>query len=320
MNNNAEGINRALVSFIITCSNFSVKQVTECLDSIIHLSLREPEREIIIVDDGSDTAIIDKLEQYRDEIIYVRCRKSGISAARNLGLRVVSGEYIQFINGEDRLIPDAYEHCLDIVRYKSPDIVLFDSSDKISATASFYIPEPVDGAQYMRHNNLHATAWGYVFCRKILMDLRFTPGLINEDEEFTPQLLLRAEKVYSTDIVAYYYKKKNSHTMRNKDPRLLLKRLNDYEQIILHLKELEDTLPVADRQALQRRVAQLTMDYILSIVKLTRSSKQLNTRLKRLENAGLLPLPDKKYTRKYSIFRRIIKSRVLRRCVSAVLK
>lgn len=320
MNNITESIDKTLVSFIITCSNLSVKQVSDCLDSILHLSLRTAEREIIVVDDGSDESIIDKLNQYRDEIIYVRCRKSGLSAARNLGLRVVSGEYVQFINGEDRLIPDAYEHCLDIVRYKSPDIVLFNSSDKISQTASFYIPEPVDGAQYMRHNNLHATAWGYVFCQKILMDLRFTPGLINEDEEFTPQLLLRAEKVYSTDIVAYYYKKKSSHIMRNKDSRFLLKHLNDYEHIIFHLKELEDTLPIADRQALQRRVAQLTMDYIFKIIKLTRSSKQLNTRLKRLEDGGLLPLPDKKYTRKYSILRHIIKSKILRRCVSAVLK
>lgn len=320
MNINFDNNIRPLVSFIITCHNLPVDQVSQCLDSIVGLSLRISEKEIIVIDDGSDVSIIDGLEKYRNVIIYVRQKKSGISEARNLGLRIASGNYIQFVNGEDKLISDAYEHCLDIVRYHEPDIVLFNSSNKKQETSSFYVPEPMDGAQYMRHNKLHATAWGYIFSRKILMDLRFTPGLLNEDEEFTPQLFLRAEKVYSTDIVAYYYKKRPSELIKYRDPRLVLKRLNDIEHIIFHLKELAELLPVADRQALQRRVAQLTMDYIFSTIKLTRSSKQLNSRLKRLEDCGLFPLPDRKYSRRYTLLRKLTKSRLIRKCVSLLLK
>lgn len=126
-----------------------------------------------------------------------------------------------------------------------------------------------------------------------MLDLRFNPSLLNTDEEFTPQLFLRAEKVYSTDIVAYSYKKRPSDSIKDKDPRLILKRLNDIEHIIFHLKELSEQLPIADSQALQRRVSQLTIDYIFSIIRLTRSSKQLSSRLKRLEYCGLFPLPDK---------------------------
>lgn len=320
MNTSFDSSNSPLVSFIITCRNLPVKQITECLDSITGLSLRTQEKEIIVIDDGSDVSIIDRLEKYRDEIIYVRQKKNGVSSARNLGLRMASGNFIQFINGEDKLIPDAYEHCLDIVRYNVPDIVLFNSSGKKKGTSSFYIPEPMDGAHYMRHNNLHATAWGYIFNRKILLDLRFNPSLLNTDEEFTPQLFLRAEKVYSTDIVAYSYKKRPSDSIKDKDPRLILKRLNDIEHIIFHLKELSEQLPIADSQALQRRVSQLTIDYIFSIIRLTRSSKQLSSRLKRLEDCGLFPLPDKRYSRSYTILRKLTKNRMLRKCLSLVLK
>lgn len=320
MNTSYESNNKPLISFIITCRNLSIRQLSECINSIVNLSLRASEREIIIVDDGSDVSVIDELGKFRDDVIYIRHCRCGISSSRNLGLRTASATYIQFINGDDRLITDAYEHCLDIVRYKDPDIVLFNTSDKEKDSSAFYMPEPIDGAQYMRHNDLHATAWGYIFRHKILMDLRFTPGLLNEDEEFTPQLFLRAERVYSTDIIAYFCKKRTSNFIKNKEPRIVLKRLNDFEHIIFHLQELSELMPIADREAMQRRVAQLTMDYIFSIIKLTRSSKQLNTRLKHLENKGLFPLPDKKYNKRYSLFRRITKNRIIRRCLSLILK
>ena len=73
-------------------------------------------------------------------------------------------------------------------------------------------------------------------------------------------------------------------------------------------------------QALQRRVSQLTIDYIFSIIRLTRSSKQLSSRLKRLEDCGLFPLPDKRYSRSYTILRKLTKNRMLRKCLSLVLK
>ena len=44
----------------------------ECIDSILALSLRPFEREIIIVDDGSNVSPMNGLMQYGDEIIYIR--------------------------------------------------------------------------------------------------------------------------------------------------------------------------------------------------------------------------------------------------------
>lgn len=309
-----------LISFIVTLFNQSIDAVKQCLNSIVALSLRPSEREIIVVDDGSDECVMAELQGFRDEIIYIRQRNRGAAAAKNTGIRMATGQNLQFIDGEDRLLNEGYEHCIDIIRYNNPDIILFDSASKESTNSQFFIPEPVDGAQYMRHNNINTGMWGYVFNSRILLDLRFTIGLSHEYEEFTPQLFLRAERVYSTDIAAYYRHKCHNPSAKSKDKRIVVKCLNDMEHTILHLKELSENLPLVERQAMERRVAQLTMDYIFSTIKQTRSSRQLNERLERLETEGLFPLPDKRYTAYYSVFRRFTKNKIVRKLIELVLR
>ena len=116
-----------LVSFIITNYNLPVNLLSKCIDSVLALSLRPYEREIIVVDDGSDLSPINDLVAYGDEIIYVRQKHSGVSIARNTGIQMARGCYLQFIDGDDYLIQSAYEHCLDIIRYSQEvDVVLFD--------------------------------------------------------------------------------------------------------------------------------------------------------------------------------------------------
>ena len=178
----------------------------------------------------------------------------------------------------------------------------------------------MDGAHYMRHNNIHAVAWGYIFNRRILGNLRFTPGTLHEDEEFTPQLILHAEKVYSLNITAYYYRKRQGSITNNVNKRNIIKRLNDVERIITHLNYLADILPAGDKSAMKRRVAQLTMDYIYNTVVLTRSARQIEKRISRLEAKGLFPLPDANYTTKYTIFRHLSKNRILRKIFEITLK
>ena len=50
-----------LISFIITTYNLPTEYLAECLKSILQLSLNPKEREIILVDDGSDLADINDL-------------------------------------------------------------------------------------------------------------------------------------------------------------------------------------------------------------------------------------------------------------------
>lgn len=304
-----------LVSFIITCCNPNTDELIHNIDQILKLSLNENEREIIIIDDGSTHCILNQLMPYADNITYLRIRKSGLSIARNRGISISTGKYLQFLRAEDTLITEPYEHCLDIVRYNHPDMVLFNTTDKDKKMQVFYMPDAEDGAHYMRHNTLQTSACGYIFNKDLLLNLRFTPGLTNEDEEFTPLLLLRADNIYSTDLTAYKYGQlPDKHTCM--DRRSMVKYLDDTEAILFHLNSKADAMTVADRLALRRRVAELTMEYIFDIIRFTHSSKQLETRISSLQKQGLFPLPDYNYTKKYTLMRKIIKNKIMRRLVT----
>ena len=202
-----QNIQTPIVSFIITTYNLSLNYLKECLDSILKLSLNAKEREIILVDDGSDISPLNDLAEYQNQIIYLRQPNQGVSVARNYGIMIAKGNYIQFVDGDDYLLQAAYEHCLDIVRYHQPDIVTFNSAkNNKKEETSYELPSPISGTEYLSNYNLHGAVWSYIFKRNIMGSLQFTPGIIyGEDEEFTPQLFLRAERIFKMDTKAYFY-------------------------------------------------------------------------------------------------------------------
>ena len=108
---------KPLISFIVTYYNLPLEMLCECIESILSLSLRPYEREIIIVDDGSNSCPMNALMKYGSDILYLRKSNGGVSTARNLGLRTATGQYIQFIDADDRLVQPAYEHCIDLIRF-----------------------------------------------------------------------------------------------------------------------------------------------------------------------------------------------------------
>ena len=156
-----------MISFIIPYHNEPLNMLRQCLDSILSLSLSNDEREIIVVDDGSNYSPINDLRDIQDRIIYVRQKNGGLSHARNTGLRLATGEYVQFIDADDYLLRAPYEHCLDIMRYQEPDVVMFNQTQNTPKNVPTHYEGPIDGARYMRHNNLHAAAWGYLFKRQL---------------------------------------------------------------------------------------------------------------------------------------------------------
>lgn len=309
-----QNIQAPLVSFIITTYNLPTEYIAECLKSILQLSLSPKEREIILVDDGSDIAVISDLLDYQDEIIYLRQCNRGLSVARNRGLQIATGKYIQFVDGDDYLIQVSYEHCLDLVRYHNPDIVHFNfTHTEKEKEIPYQYSEPISGSTYLHNNNLCAAAWSYVFKRELLQSQRFTPGILHEDEEFTPLLFLKAERVITTDTKAYFYRKREDSIIHENSKRHNLKRLEDTELVIFHLQAKANYLPENERIALNRRIAQLTMDYLYNTIILTRSSKHLEEAIKRLHDKGLFPLPQKKYTKKYQLFAKAVNNKLSRK-------
>ena len=251
------------------------------------------------------------LMQYGDEIIYVRQKNSGLSVARNKGIEMAQGIFLQFVDADDHLIQTPYEHCLELIRLNSDiDMVMFDFTSSDTTEKDYNDSEVMTGSTYMLRHNIHATACGYLFKQTTLSELRFTPGIWHEDEEFTPQLLIRAEHVCATDAKAYYYYKHKGSITTHDDEESKAKRFDDIRGVLDRLHYLCDRVPQIDRVALQRRVAQLTMDYIYQVIVQQRSQKALNACIDELSSKGLFPLPDRDYSQKYKWFRKMTNTRL----------
>ena len=311
-----------LVSFIVTCYNLPVDMLCECIDSILKLSLQHTEREIIIIDDGSDVSPMNDLLKYGDDIIYVRQKNNGVSVARNTAMDMAKGRYIQLVDGDDYLLTAPYDYCLDLIRNCSDvDVVMFDFTHEANkASGSFNPPTIKSGPDLLRTENIRGAACCCLFRQAVRGQLAFTPGIAyGEDEEFTPQLLIRAETVYITDAQAYYYRERTTSAVHQADETSIQKRLSDTKEVILHLNTLADRSPQSDRIALQRRVAQLTMDYLYNTILLTRSEEKLNETIDDLRKDGLFPLPNHPYSTKYTWFRRLSNSVIGRKILFTAL-
>ncbi len=101
--------NDKLVSIIVPAYNVE-NYIEKCLDSILKQTYRNIE--IIVVDDGSRDGtgeIIAKLRKTDSRIKSYHQDNRGVSAARNLGLEMAAGDYIQFVDGDDYISVDTVE-------------------------------------------------------------------------------------------------------------------------------------------------------------------------------------------------------------------
>lgn len=83
---------------------------------------------------------------------------------------------------------------------------------------------------------------------------------------------------------------------------------------------LSEPIAVESKIALERRVAQLTMDYLYQIIVQTQSRQRLDAAIDILQEMELYPLPDRQYTRKYTLFRKLISSHLGRQLLVRGLK
>lgn len=90
------------LSVIIPCYNRK-NVIRATLDSVI--AQQPADVEVIVVDDGSTDGTIDVLQEYRATICILRQQNGGPGAARNLGARHATGEYLAFLDSDDLWFP-----------------------------------------------------------------------------------------------------------------------------------------------------------------------------------------------------------------------
>jgi glycosyltransferase involved in cell wall biosynthesis len=102
----SEGVAGPLVTVVIPCYN-QAHFLTEAIESV--LSQSYPNFEVVVVDDGSTDDTSEVASRYPQKVRLIRQENRGLSGARNTGIGHASGEYVVFLDADDRLLPKALE-------------------------------------------------------------------------------------------------------------------------------------------------------------------------------------------------------------------
>lgn len=306
--------NEPLISFIIPYYNVPAELLKGSLESIINLSLSDDEYEIILIDDGSDISPKEIISKYKN-IRYIYQKNQGPGAARNLGIDNAKGVYIQFVDADDRLNSKEYDKCLQQLKIKQPDILIFNyiRTDEFGISKEYNIintSHSLSGAEFMLNNNLHGSPWFNIFKSEIATDIRFPTDIMNEDEDFVARLIVTGMNILTYPVYAYQYNYRRGSLTNAISNERVIRRVTDSETLIIRLDEFSKQLSGVQLSAIRRRISQLTMDYIYNSITLVHSWSLLIKQIKSLRAYHLYPLDKQKYTLKYYLFSMISTSKL----------
>lgn len=312
-------LTQPFISFIVPVYNVPTNMLCECLNSIFELALESNEMQVIVVDDGCDYDVTQGWHSvWHERIRLVRQNNQGLSMARNNALALAKGRYVQFVDADDYLFPSIYNEVITYLKEHSVDLLYFDSTATHNPK-HWSVPLGAQrGADFMLHNNLRSSACGYVFKKEVMGELRFVSGTYYEDIEFTTQVVLKAQTMAVTTAQPYYYRVRVGSITSKKS---VLDYKNKYlpmsAQILTRLQQLR--VEGYQRPALERRIAQLTMDHVYNTMRYTHSYAYLCKTLKMFRAQGLYPFVNKHYTRKYTLFRALVACPITRYLLTLLL-
>ena len=212
--------NTPKITVIIPVYNVE-KYLRKCLDSVINQTYTN--LEIICVDDGSPDnsgAILDEYAQKDSRITVIHQENAGVSAARNRGLDIATGEYIAFVDSDDWLEPQCYE--LAVAEFlKDPEIDLVswgvnviserNCSEKEYQTQVNWLNYPFTGKRKLFEylgKRITANLWRLLYKKESIesLHLRFANYKFAEDLLFVFESLINIHNIYFLDTKLYNYR------------------------------------------------------------------------------------------------------------------
>lgn len=216
------------VSIIVAIYNIE-NELKDCLNSLKKQTYTD--LEVLMVDDGStdnSSRIARKFASNDSRFIYLRKKNGGLSDARNYGLDLASGSLLMFVDGDDYLTDYAIELVVDsFSKSERLDVMLCNAfvlkDGKLEEhNKDLHILTPKPGHEILKilldKKAYKPTVWCNVYSAEFIRknSLYFVKGLIHEDEEWLPRVLLKAKKVIYCPIKFYTYKADRSDSIMNK--------------------------------------------------------------------------------------------------------
>jgi len=197
------------ISVIIPCHN-SERNLHRCLDSVLAQTYKD--FEVIVIDDGSTDSTLDLLRDYAvadNRIIYMRIRKCNPSAARNFGLKVASGNYIQFIDSDDDIEPTMFEHMLRTSKRTNADVVAcrfkHDCFKQFLPAGTYHLKNKAECLKYYSDFFTYNVPWNKLYKREVITEFFDESVRVYEDGLFSLANFKNINKVVVIEDVFYNY-------------------------------------------------------------------------------------------------------------------
>ena len=247
---------------VYNCEEF----LPACLDSVLAQTYRQ--LQIILIDDGSKDgsgAICDRYAAMDQRIQVVHQVNQGVSAARNAGLELATGELIAFVDGDDAVLPDMYEFLVGLLQTHQADIahcgyrrIHADGSvTDVKGTGVLLLQSSDEACEDMiAGRNFTGSPCTKLYRRSLFEGLRFHRDLkINEDILMNVELFRRTEKTVFQDVPKYcYFQRTQSAT----HVVLPLKARRDCAKVFMQVMEMFQDTPIAPTAA--RRLVYTQLD------------------------------------------------------------
>ncbi len=199
-----------------------------CVDSILAQTFSD--FELILVDDGSPDKCGGMCDEYavKDPRIRVIHQKNGgLSAARNAGMKIASGAFVSFIDGDDFISPVYLDSLYRAICRSGAAISVCHNcvfpdgkTPKVAGNDQDRAPVLYSGREatiklYRGDPDVPVNACGKLFARTLIGDMRFPVGRLHEDQAFVPIACYRAQTVAAIRAPLYYYRDRpDSITMK----------------------------------------------------------------------------------------------------------
>lgn len=204
-----------LVSIIVPVYNVEA-YLRRCVDSILEQTYHN--LEVILVDDGAKDSSGTICDEYAARDLRVRVihkENGGLSSARNAGIDIASGDYLEFVDSDDWIEPDAVESMLTLALNHQAELVIAGRYDVSESTGKKEIGlcpsrQEILGAEEVvgrifRWDHCDSAACDKLFHRRLFREIRFPLGKVCEDVPVMYRIVLDSGRVIMLNKPIYNY-------------------------------------------------------------------------------------------------------------------
>ena len=224
-------MNKVDVSIVIPVYNVE-KYLSKCIASVLAQTYKD--FELILVDDGSPDncgAICDEYAKKDSRIKVIHKENGGVSSARNAGIKIAQGEFINFVDSDDTIPVDSLENLVNLQKDNNSDLVCC-TYEQHNINGTVKIKNVVD--RFIDFSKIEAED-----CKIFLSSIFFGPCVklfnnnilkkhdilfdenisMGEDTKFVYDYLLKCGKVQCGSAVVYRYLKNDQSATTKSYPQ-----------------------------------------------------------------------------------------------------